>query len=329
MGLKKKLIMNIQQIQDLKEKVIAGYELTLNDALKLSKSDEINTMTNAAYEIMKTSCGNDFDMCSIVNAKSGKCSENCKWCAQSAVHKTGIEEYEIIDEKTAVDYAIKNTQQGVRRFSLVTSGKTITDTELEKYLEIYCKIRDKSDISFCASMGLLDKAQLLKLKNAGIVHYHCNLETAPSYFSEICTTHTIEDKLQTIQWAKEIGLKICSGGIIGMGETMDQRIELAFKLKELGVKSIPINILNPIEGTALQNAAPLSDDDILKTIVIFRFINPDSYLRFAGGRLLIRHIQEKALHSGINASIVGDLLTTIGSNVEEDIRDFTKAGFKL
>lgn len=321
--------MNIKQIQELKEKVINGYDLTFRDAHSLSQSVEINSMTNAAYEIMQTFCGIDFDMCSIVNAKSGRCSENCKWCAQSAAHKTGIEEYDIINEKIAVEYAIKNAKKGVRRFSLVTSGKTITDAELDKYLEIYGKIRDKSGISFCASMGLLNKSQLIRLKNAGIVHYHCNLETAPSYFSEICTTHTIEDKLQTIQWAKEIGLKICSGGIIGMGETMGQRIELAFKLKELGVKSIPVNILNPIVGTALQNTSPLSDDDILKTIAIFRFINPDSYLRFAGGRLLIRHIQEKALHSGINASIVGDLLTTIGSDVEEDIRDFTKAGFTL
>lgn len=321
--------MNTIQILELKTKIIAGYKITQSEALELSLSNEVETMTDAAYEIMQTFCGNDFDMCSIVNAKSGKCSENCKWCAQSAFHKTGIEEYDIIDEKAAIEYALINTQQGVRRFSLVTSGKTITDAELDKYLDIYKQIRDKSNISFCASMGLLTKPQLLRLKEAEIVHYHCNLETAPSYFPEICSTHTIEDKLQTIRWAKEIGLKICSGGIIGMGETMEQRIELAFTLRDLGVKSIPINILNPIQGTLLQNATPLSDEDILKTIAIFRFINPDSYLRFAGGRLLIRHIQEKALHSGINASIVGDLLTTIGSNVDEDKRDFTKAGFTL
>lgn len=321
--------MHIEQITELKEKIISGYDITHEEALDLVDTREITTLCRASYEIMKAFCGVDFDMCSIINAKSGKCSENCKWCAQSAHHKTGIETYDIVDEDIAIESAVKNTEQGVRRFSLVTSGRSITDAELDKYLEIYSKIRHRSEISFCASMGLLDKAQLTRLKEAGIVHYHCNLETAPSYFSQICSTHTIQDKLQTIQWAKESGLKICSGGIIGMGESMGQRIELAFILKGLGVKSIPINILNPIMGTALQDAKPLSDEEILKTIAVFRFINPDSYLRFAGGRMLIRHLQETALKSGMNASIVGDLLTTIGSNVAEDKRDFTNAGFRL
>ncbi len=321
--------MQIEQINNLKNKIISGYEILLDEAICLVNTEHTAELCQASFEIMKHFCGLDFDMCSIINAKSGKCSENCKWCAQSAHHNTGIETYDIVDKKLAIESALSNSKQGVRRFSLVTSGKYVTDAELDKYIEIYRKIRNHSDISLCASMGLLTKSQLQRLKDAEIEHYHCNLETAPSYFKQICTTHTIEDKLQTIQWAKETGLKICSGGIIGMGETMGQRIELAFALKKIDVKSIPINILNPIEGTALQGTAPLTDDEILKTIAVFRFINPDCYLRFAGGRLLIRHLQETALKSGMNASIVGDLLTTIGSNVEEDKRDFTNAGFSL
>jgi len=319
--------MNTKQILDLTEKVKNGYTITVDEALKLTQTVEKETLYSCANDIRKSFCGNTIDLCSIVNAKSGKCSENCKWCSQSAFHKTDIETYPIIDKQLAIDEAISNCKQGVKRYSLVSSGRTATDAELDKYIEIYNEIRDKSDIHLCASMGLLTKPQLQRLKDAGITHYHCNLETAPSYFAQVCTTHTIAEKVQTIKWSQELGINTCSGGIIGMGENMAQRVELAFALRELGAKSIPINVLNPIEGTELQGTKPLSDEEILTTIAVFRFVNPKAFLRFAGGRLLIRHFQEKALQSGINASIVGDLLTTVGSNIQEDLRDFRKAGF--
>jgi len=212
---------------------------------------------------------------------------------------------------------------------LVTSGRAVNDGELNQFIEIFSEIRNQCNIELCASMGLITKQQLQKLKDAGITQYHCNIETAPSFFKKVCTTHTIEEKVQTIKWAQEIGLEACSGGIIGMGESMEQRVEMAFTLKELGIKSIPINVLNPIEGTGMHGTKPLSEDEILTTIAIFRFVNPNAYLRFAGGRILIRHFQERALRAGINASIVGDMLTTIGSNIKEDIVDFTKAGFSV
>jgi len=233
----------------------------------------------------------------------------------------------MVDKNMAINEAISNRNQGVMRYSLVSSGRTATDVELDNYIEIYNEIREKSDIHLCASMGLLTKPQLQRFKDAGITHYHCNLETAPSYFAQVCSTHSIAEKVQTIKWSQELGINTCSGGIIGMGESMEQRVELAFALKDVGAKSIPINVLNPIEGTELQGTKPLSDEEILTTIAIFRFVNPKAFLRFAGGRLLIRHFQEKALNAGINASIVGDLLTTIGSNIQEDLRDFRKEGF--
>jgi len=223
-----------------------------------------------------------------------------------------------------------NYFQGVKRHSLVTSGKKVSDKTLDKLIPIYKKIQKNCDISLCASMGLLSKHQLLRLRNeAGIEHYHCNLETAPSFFSKVCSKHTIEEKIKTIKYAQEIGLKICSGGILGMGETMEHRIELAITLRDLKVQSIPINVLMPIKGTPLENAKPLSEEEILTSIALFRFLNPKANIRFAGGRLQIKPFQEKALKAGINSALTGDYLTTIGSNIKNDILEFSKAGFDV
>lgn len=179
-------------------------------------------------------------------------------------------------------------------------------------------------------MGLINETQIKRLiDEVGIEHYHCNLETAPSFFGEVCTSHTMDEKIETIKAAQNQGLKICSGGIIGMGESQAHRVELACTLRDLGVQSIPINILTPVAGTALENAAPLSEEEVLTAIAVFRFINPRANLRFAGGRLQIKHYQHKALRSGISASLTGDYLTTSGSDVECDIKDFKAAGFTI
>lgn len=317
-------------ITDFKNKVLNGIPLTYDEAVTLTKMTEKEELYNAADEIRARFCGKRIDLCSITNAKSGKCPQDCKWCSQSSFHKTNIVEYEIVDHKLAVDEAVKNAAKGVNRHSLVTSGRRVYDKTLDQLIPIYKEIRKKSNISLCASMGLIDEHQLKRLKDeAGIEHYHCNLETAPSFFSQVVTSHTIEEKIHTIKNAQKIGLKICSGGIIGMGETMEQRVELAILLRDLGIQSIPINILTPIEGTPLQGAEPLSEEDILTTIAMFRFVNPKANLRFAGGRLQIKHFQHKALHAGISAALTGDYLTTVGSNIEEDIRDFTNSGFTV
>lgn len=321
--------MNTSEIQKLTEQIKAGYKITETEAQQLASCSDKTALYKAADELRKHFCGNKMDLCSITNAKSGRCSENCKWCSQSAWHKTDVAIYPMVDKQQAVREAVSNNKKGVIRHSLVTSGRAVSNSELDELLEIYAGIKHETQIELCASMGLLNREQLQRLAQAGIKQYHCNLETAPSYFPQVCTTHSIEEKIQTIRWAQEIGLSVCSGGIMGMGETMSQRIELAFTLRELGILSIPINILNPIEGTELQGSTPLSEEDVLTTISLFRFINPQAYLRFAGGRLLIRSYQEKALRAGINASIVGDMLTTIGSNIEEDLRDFRKAGFEV
>ncbi|MBK8808827.1 MAG: biotin synthase BioB [Bacteroidales bacterium] len=317
-------------IENLKNKVLERKKITYQEALQLVDCDDKNELYAAADAIRQVFIGRNIDLCSIANAKSGKCEEDCKWCSQSRHFQTTVEEYDIINKELAVDMAKLNRSKGVNRYSLVTSGRTVTDSELDSLVVIYKSIKKESDIHLCASMGLLNKEQLQKLKDTGIGHYHCNLETAPSYFSEVCSTHSIEEKMQTIAWAKEVGLDICSGGIIGMGETMAQRIELACALSDLEVNSIPINVLNPIAGTPMAGAGKLTEEEILTTIAIFRFVNPRAHIRFAGGRnLLSIETQKKALHAGISAALVGDYLTTIGTKVNEDKQLFEQEGFSF
>ncbi|MFI3315767.1 MAG: biotin synthase BioB, partial [Rikenellaceae bacterium] len=222
--------------------------------------------------------------------------------------------------------ATNNHNKGVRRFSLVTSGRTLSDSEVQKAAKIYSALSKGNSIKLCASMGLLAKEQLELLYKSGVSRYHCNLESAPSMFSRLCTTHTIEDKLATIKAAREVGMKICSGGIIGMGESMAQRIEFALLLRKVAPDSIPLNILNPIKGTALEHTQPLSQEEILVSLAMFRIVNPEASIRFAGGRgALSPQGQITALQCGINGAIVGDLLTTIGDkDIEADRKMFEK-----
>ena len=271
-----------------------------------------------------------FDMCSIVNGKSGKCSENCKWCAQSAHHTTNCEVYGIIAPEECLRHATANEAQGIRRFSIVNSGRAATDAEIDTLIERFLQLKATTSLELCASLGLLKAPALKRLYDAGVRRYHCNLETSPKYFPQLCTTHTIEDKIETLKAAKAVGMEICSGGIIGMGETEADRIDLAFTLRELDVSSIPINILSPIPGTPLEHTPLLSDHEILRTIALFRLIHPTAYLRFAGGRArLSAATLEAALRIGINAAIEGDLLTTLGNTVAQDKAFILRAGYIL
>ena len=316
-------------IDILKEKVLKGGQISREEALTLTREQNKQALYEAAGEIRDKMAGRKFDTCSIINARSGRCSENCKWCAQSAVFKTNIEEYELVSEETCLEMARLNDEYGVDKFSFVTSGRALSDRNIDRLCEYARMIGKKSDLHLCASMGLLTQARLQKLMDAGIRRYHCNLESSPRYFPSLCSSHSMEEKIRTIRAAQEIGMEVCSGGIIGMGETMEDRIDLALTLRELNIKSIPINVLNPIPGTPLEGTAPLNDDDVLTTIAVFRFIHPDAYLRFAGGRMLIAHIETEAIQAGINAAIVGDLLTTVGSKVLEDMEKVKKMGFEV
>lgn len=282
-----------------------------------------------AHRTTRKYLGNRFDSCSIINAKSGNCSENCKWCSQSVFSRCNIEKYPLVSVDRAVKEGLYNSSFGIKRFSLVTSGKRVSKKEIDEICKIVKALKETGKIIPCVSLGLIDEEDMNKLTAAGVTRYHCNMESSPSYFGELCTTHTQEEKIKTLKAAEKAGLSLCSGGIIGMGETLDDRIELALLLRDLNVKSIPINFLNPIKGTPLQDAKPLTEDEILTTIAIFRLINPTAFLRFAGGRALIsKEIQEKALYIGINSAIMGDMLTTLGNSARNDIAMFKAAGYK-
>lgn len=317
-------------IKQLKEKILNGYLPTQEEINQVALNTPSDELFEAAHEITDKMASKQFDMCSIINAQSGRCSENCKWCAQSAHYKTNIETYGLVPDEVAIEHAVYNERKGVGRFSLVTSGRLPSQRQADAICKQIRAIKQKSSIKLCVSLGLATEQQLRELKEAGVQRYHSNLETAPSKFPELCSTHTIDDKLTTLRNAQKVGLEVCCGGIIGMGESEAQRIELAFALRGLNVVSIPINILHPIEGTPLQNTPLIDDESILRAISFFRLTHPTAYLRLAGGRArLSNEMLLRTMYVGINSAIVGDLLTTIGSNIEEDKQRIIQAGYEL
>ena len=316
-------------LEQIKARALDGSPCSVKDALEISRQFNINDICDAADEIRQKWSGDTMDTCSIVNARSGRCSEDCKWCAQSRFHKTGCKEYDIIPHDEVMKAVKLNTSKGVRRFSLVTSGRKVAPADIKRFCDIFRDAAKASPISLCASMGLLTKEELQQLKDAGVNRYHCNLEAASSFFPNLCTTHSHEDKLRTIRAAREVGMEVCCGGIIGMGETMEQRLQLAEEAREAGACSIPINILNPIKGTPLENEAPISEEEIILTVALFRLVAPKCNLRFAGGRLrLSDKATRRILRGGMSGALVGDMLTTVGNNIDQDRDLFTEMGFK-
>lgn len=304
-------------ILNLAKEIINGYRLEHGDENEFLLTAETGELCRGADMIRRKMCGNDIEMCSIINGKSGKCSENCKFCAQSAHNFTSAEVYDFLDENKIYKECRYSESKGVSRFSVVTAGKNLNDEDFNKAVLAYRKISG-GKIEICASHGLLTEEQFQELKKAGVSRYHCNLETSRRFFPNICTSHTYDDKIKCIHLAQKCGLSICSGGIIGMGETWYDRIDMAFELAELKVDSIPLNVLIPIKGTPLGNSERLSEDDILRTAAIFRLINPTADIRFAAGRALMADLGQKAFSSGMNAMITGDMLTTTGSTIDRD-----------
>lgn len=315
-------------IKGLVEKIKSGYSISKEEALQLISYD-LNALSVYANEIREYFMGNQFDLCCIVNGKSGKCSEDCKFCAQSSYHKTNIDIYPLLTTQEFLKDSIYNYEKGVQRYSIVTSGKMLTKSEVDEVCESYNEIHNKVGIKTCASHGLLDEKDLKKLKLAGVQRYHNNLETSRRYFENICSTHTYEDKINTIKSAQKVGLEVCSGGIIGLGESQEDRIDMALELRNLNIKSIPLNLLNYIKGTNIDNSAKVTEEEFLKTVAIFRFINPKSLIRLAGGRNLLTKYGKLAFTSGANATITGDMLTTYGSGIDEDIKMIKEMGFKI
>lgn len=305
-------------VTDLKKKVLNGGFIDKSDAMQLWEAD-YDELCSAANEIREKFCSNNFDICTIVNGKSGKCSENCKFCSQSSFYHTCAGEYPLLDKESIVKEAMNNAEQGMLRFSIVTSGRRLNDKEVDIMCDVIREIRKNTDISICASFGLLNEEQYRKLKDAGVARIHNNIETSENNFPNVCTTHTFSDKINAIKAAQKAGLDICSGGIMGLGENNEDRVDMAFTLRELNVKSIPVNMLNPIPGTPFENNKKLTEKDMCRICAVYRFILPDAFIRLAGGRGLMENKGRDCFLSGANAAISGNMLTTSGITFETDL----------
>lgn len=318
----------MEWIKNIYKQVLEGYNISKEEAYKLIDYD-VEVLRNYAESIREQLCGNVFDLCSIINGKSGACSENCKYCAQSAHYSTRVETYPLLDAEVFIKDAKEHKAEGVLRYSIVTSGKRLSKKEVEDVAKIYKRMREECEIKLCASQGLLDEEDFTKLKEAGIVRYHNNLETSRNYFASICTTHTYEDKIKTIKAAQRVGLEVCSGGLFGIGETMEDRIDMAFELREMGVTSIPINVLVPIPGTPMEKMLPITEEEVLKSIAIYRFIYPTAFIRLAGGRMYLTDNGRLAFEGGANGTITGNLLTTCGNTIQDDLKMLKTLGFEV
>ncbi len=316
-------------IKKLKEKALSTGDVSREEALLLA-SAPLEELSEAAEEIRREKCGQGFDLCTIVNGKCGRCPEDCKYCAQSAHYQAKCTEaYGLLPTEKLLEGARREAAQGVLRYSIVTSGKKLSDYEVEQACESIRAIREETGIQVCVSFGLLKEEQFKKIKEAGASRVHCNLESSARFFPQICTTHTYEDKINTLKAAKRAGLSVCSGGILGLGETMEDRIDMVLTARELGVKSVPVNLLNPIPGTPLENRKPLTNEEARRCVAIFRFLIPDASIRLAGGRGLLGDKGELCFKSGTNAAISGDMLTTAGITVETDMELVRNLGFEV
>ncbi len=320
-----------EDIEAIARRVIeTGEGVTREEAVALMGTPLLDDLCDAADRICKAFHSNKFDSCSIVNARSGMCGEDCKWCAQTRHHDTGCVTYNFLDEEKTMEAARLNEETGIRRFSLVTSGRTVSDRDLDNFIHIIERLKKETNLHLCVSMGLLTEPQLVRLKEAGIERYHCNMETSESMWPKLVTTHSQEDKRKTIEAARRQGMAICSGGIIGMGETVEDRVDFAIMLREMGVDSVPMNILNPIKGTPLEKTPLIEEEEIVRCAAVWRFILPKQVIRFAGGRnRLSKENMMRIFTGGVNGAIMGDMLTTIGNTVKEDLEMISNVGLEI
>jgi len=319
-------------IGKLADKVLSGKKVTENEMYRLSQvsDDNLLLLLDSATRIAKKYKRTILDVCSLLNAKSGLCAEDCKYCSQSTKYKTDVPAYPLVSMDKMVLSAMNAEKMHSGRFCIVTSGGKVNGKELKTICDGYDRIRKKIRIKLDASLGILSLEELKLLKKHGVSRYNHNLETAESYYLKICTTHKFADRVKTIRNCKKAGLEVCSGGILGMGESWKQRIELAFTLKELDVDLVPLNFLNPIKGTPLQNRKPLLPVEILKIIVVFRFILPDKDIKICGGRETnLRSLQPLLFYAGANGIIIGNYLTTTGQDYQKDLQMIKDIGLKL
>jgi len=293
---------------------------TKEDFLKLYDKP-LNELLEISSKITSDNFNNEVEACSIISAKTGECSENCKYCAQSKHNHAKIDCHPLLDVDTVKKAAMSAKQNGATRFCIVTSGRVPTGEDFAKILKMIKEVALIDGIHCCASLGLLSEEQIKQIKEAGVERYNHNINTSENYHKNICTTHNFKDRVKTVKMIQKYGMEACCGVIIGMGESRQDRIDMAFSLRELNPKTVPINFLNPIKGTPLENFKDkIDEEEILKTICIFRIILPKAMLRYAGGRTtrLSKFHQKLGIIAGINSILVGNYLTTNGSDSDED-----------
>lgn len=327
--------MSNAMIISITEEIIKGAKdsISYEEACKLAalcKKEDPDLLIPYADKIRRKFKKKKIFTCAIINAKSGSCSQDCAFCAQSAHHRTSIRTHPLLTGEELVSNALKMDKAGAVKYSMVTSGYALTDKEIETITRAATSIREKTDLDICASLGMLTEETAKKLKASGITTYHHNLETARSYFDRICTTHDYEEDIQTVKLARSAGLNVCSGGILGLGETWEQRVELAFTLKELDVDSIPINFINPIPGTPMADTPLMPPEEALQCIALFRFINPQKNITICGGReVTLEGYQPEIFAAGANGVMIGNYLTTKGRNIKMDMDMIKEAGLEI
>lgn len=309
-------------VRKMADQVLEGAVLTADDALRLADAagPDLHLLFAEASRIREHFKGSSASLCSIINAKSGRCPENCAFCAQSTAHKTDVQVYPLVDEEEIVRCAKSAEQNGARCYGIITSGTGIKPgEELERICRSLRRIKSETSIDPSCSLGILSEETALLLQEAGMVTYHHNLETSASFFPNICTTHDYEEDLETVRAVKRVGLKVCCGGIFGLGESFSHRVELAETLRELDVDTVPINFLNPVEGTRLAKAKFLTPLECLSIISIYRFMLPDKSLTVCGGREKnLRELQSWIFLAGASGMMTGNYLTTPGRAPEQD-----------
>ena len=316
-------------MKELAKEIISGKRLTREDDLSFLLTADLDGLCEGADMIRRALCKNRSDLCTIVNGKCGNCSEDCRFCAQSGHNHANLEAYPLVKYQEILEAFNYNKARGIKRFSIVTSGRGLHGEDFEKVLTYYRSLMKEGGMKVCASHGLQSEDEFIRIKETGVDLVHANLETSRRYFPFVCSTHTYEDELNNVKRARKAGLEVCSGGIIGMGETWEDRIDLALSLSELDVYSIPINILQPIPGTPFGNIPPISKEDILRTVALFRYINPRALIRMAAGRGRFPDGGKKLFLSGANAAVTGDMLTTSGTSIIGDAAMFKELGYEL
>lgn len=296
--------------------------------IEIIDRENLLSLLNKATSLREKYKGNKIELCAIVNAKSGLCSEDCVFCAQSSRYRTNAPVFPLIEKDEIIKKAKEAKEHGVKRFSIVISGRKAPKRELIKIGDYIEELR-KIGIRTCASLGLIEYDAVSYLKDRGLERLHCNIETSERFFSKICTTHRFSDKLKTLEAAKRIGLSVCSGGVFGIGESWTDREEMAVFLKKLDVDSIPINFLTPIKGTPLESFKPLAPFEALKIIALFRLVLPDKDIRVCGGRPLLGDFASWIFIAGANALMTGNYLTTTGRHYIDDLKFIEAHGLEV